>query len=211
MRLLLLLLSINQSIQTIPQRSAPPPPPPPHFLPTPHPNPDVLQDSNDNNDLTLLREFNDVHYWTREVSLTPAGTPIARVSPAPVLPGSPAPLPDIGQPLADTSQPNAQVTSIFRKVCRRRSAHAWLTFGLLTLTSVLWHDCTLGGWGVFVLWRGWELGKGEMEISRVLCLRFCCCCCCWWWWWWWWCCCCLFVCLFVCSFVNPLFLNIGTS
>ncbi|KAL8568266.1 hypothetical protein ACOMHN_040839 [Nucella lapillus] len=77
----------------------------------------LFVDSNDNNDLTLLREFTDVYYWTREVSLTPEGTPIARFSPGPLppvedsragLPGSPTILPDIGQP-------NAQVTSVFRK------------------------------------------------------------------------------------------------
>nr|KAG5712352.1 hypothetical protein BaRGS_023931 [Batillaria attramentaria] len=63
----------------------------------------LMLDASDNNDFTLLREFSDAYYWTREVSLTPTGSPTG----APSLSGT-SPLPDIGQPIA-------QVTSIFRK------------------------------------------------------------------------------------------------
>ncbi|PVD26800.1 hypothetical protein C0Q70_14479 [Pomacea canaliculata] len=60
----------------------------------------LVLDSKDNTDLTILREFNDVYFWTREVSITSTSSSSSSMASAI--------LPDIGQP-------SSPVTSVFRK------------------------------------------------------------------------------------------------
>ena len=69
----------------------------------------TFQDSNDNHDIALLREFHDVYYLTKEVSISPTTSSVEGFS------KDKQPLPDIGS----TRSASSQVTNIFNKVNER--------------------------------------------------------------------------------------------
>jgi len=76
---------------------------------------EIFQDTNDNYDLPVVREFSDVYYWTQEVNLSGSTADPFKADP----------LPDIGQTsqtslgskhISNLSEPNAQITNVFKKV-----------------------------------------------------------------------------------------------
>lgn len=68
----------------------------------------LLQDTNENYDLPVVREFLDVYYWTAESGITPRDDPFPPTDP----------LPDIGQntQVSMGSRKPSHVGSVFRKV-----------------------------------------------------------------------------------------------
>ena len=82
----------------------------------------TFQDSNDNHEISLLREFHDVYYLTKEVSISPTTSSAEGFS------KDKQPLPDIGS----TKSASSQVTNIFNKVKRSDLSSATRLLVLVT-------------------------------------------------------------------------------